>query len=90
MHTIYASWQCAMRSVLLIYHGLFEPASSSNQGLLTIARTQWDMPHDILIVSSTRGIPFKVVVCFNDYNYTYVLSVYMKKLGDFYIDSIAW
>ena len=51
-------------------HCLLGPASSSNQGLLTItilAQTQWDMPHVILIVSSTRGITFKVVVCFNAY-----------------------
>ena len=46
------------------------------------------MPHVILFVSSTRGITFKVGVCFNAY--ASLLSVYMKKLDDFYIDSIAW
>ena len=67
---------------------LLESASSSNQGLLTITiqwiyntwcRTMWDMPHFILF--GTRGITFKVVVCFNAY-----MTIYgMKKLADFYI-----
>ena len=31
-------------------------------------------------VSSTRGVTFKVVVCFNAYT-----TIYMEKLADFYI-----
>ena len=38
------------------------------------------MPHVILFVSSTHGITFKVVVCFDAYT-----TICMKKLADFYI-----
>ena len=38
------------------------------------------MSHVIVFVSSTRGITFKAVVCFNAYT-----TIYMKKLADLYI-----
>ena len=75
VHTTYLLCLMAVCNEICSFNlslSILEPASSSNHGLLTItilARTQWDMPHVILFVSSTRGITFKVVVCFNAYDY---------------------
>ena len=50
----YASWQCAMGSVLLIYHCLLEPASSSNQLLQSLLK-----PSGICLMSFTLSVALR-------------------------------